>query len=145
MRVDAAATSPFVNQFATSAAKSAVAPEKSEPASPDASSGGAKVDFTGMTRKDMFDWMNSKIQSGEMTLDESSPFLAMTVKIEAGADSGSAVALDDAEQVNFLDMARDGIEFARQRGDDATVARLQYAMDAMQRYQGTATSMDLRV
>lgn len=38
-------------------------------------------DFTSMTRKEMFDWMNEQIRSGKMSLDESSPFLGMTMKV----------------------------------------------------------------
>lgn len=32
-----------------------------------------QADFTRMTRKEVFDWMNDQIRSGKMSLDESSP------------------------------------------------------------------------
>ena len=46
------------------------------------SSGVTTTDFTSMTRQQLFDWMNGQIRSGAMSLDESSSFLGMTVKID---------------------------------------------------------------
>src|SRR3546814_17878281 len=44
----------------------------------------APPDFTSMTRQELFDWMNGKIKRGEMSLDDSSAFLGMTVRYPLG-------------------------------------------------------------
>src|SRR3546814_5146097 len=47
----------------------------------------APPDFTSMTRQELFDWTNGKINRGEMSLDDSSAFLGMTVKIHVDRNS----------------------------------------------------------
>src|SRR3546814_3780942 len=85
-----------------------------------------------MTRQELFDWMNGKIKRGEMSLDDSSAFLGMTVKIPVGTGQGAPIALDDWERVNFVQLARDGIAGAQSRKDAMTLAMLQSAMQTMQ-------------
>ncbi len=64
------------------------------------------LDFTNMTRKELFDWMNNQIRSGEMSLDESSPFLAMSLKVKP---SGEPVDMNtDPTKLDFVDMAKRG-------------------------------------
>lgn len=93
----------------------------------------AQPDFTNMTRKELFGWMNGKIRSGEMSLDDSSALLGMTVKIQPGAAQGAPIALDDRERVNFVQIAQDGIAGARSRNDDMTRKVLETAMQIMRR------------
>lgn len=71
-----------------------------------------KADFTNMTRKEMFDWMNDQIRSGKMSLDESSPFLGMTMKISVATGKPVDMSTDTA-RINFVEKARLGIEGAR--------------------------------
>lgn len=93
-------------------------------------------DFTSMTRKEMFDWMNGKIKSGEMSLDDSSAFLGMTLRIPVdAAERGAAAGPDDREQVNFMQLARDGISGAISRNDTVTRSMLEAAMQTMRQYQ----------
>ena len=94
--------------------------------------GSEQVDFTSMTRQALFDWMNDKIKSGEMSLHESTPFLGMTLKIAVNAKPGDAVPLDDHERVDFLQMAQDGIAGARSRNDARALEMLQSALQIMQ-------------
>lgn len=105
----------------------------------------AATDFSHMTRQGLADWMNGKIKSGEMSLDDSSAFLGMTMKIPVGAGQGTAVALDDQEPVNFLQKAQDGIAWARQTNDTGAVKRLETALNAMRQYQGQVTGVDITV
>ncbi|OPY03605.1 MAG: hypothetical protein A4E61_01090 [Syntrophorhabdus sp. PtaB.Bin184] len=104
-------------------------------------SGVKQSDFTHMTRKELFDWMNSKIGSGEMSFEESSPFLAMTLKIPVRGGQGSSVTLDDRERVNFVQKALDGIKGALSRNDQEGARQLQAALNAMQRFQGRSTEV----
>lgn len=96
---------------------------------------GAKVDFTHMTRQDMFDWMNEQIQSGAMSFDESSTFVSMTV---GGKADGGLPGPDDTQQVDFLQATRAGLDGARQRHDADLYKRLNAALDTMQRSQTPA-------
>ncbi|AMK20536.1 MULTISPECIES: hypothetical protein [Sphingomonadales] len=100
----------------------------------------APPDFTSMTRQELFDWMNGKIKRGEMSLDDSSAFLGMTVKIPVGTGQGAPIALDDWERVNFVQLARDGIAGAQSRNDAMTLAMLQSAMQMMQGDHGANIS-----
>ncbi|WP_158298742.1 hypothetical protein [Sphingomonas psychrotolerans] len=96
----------------------------------------SQPDFTSMTRKEMFDWMNGKIIGGEMSLDDSSAFLGMTVRIPVEAGHDAPLALDDREQVNFVLMTQDGIAGARSRNDDMTRKMLETAMQVMRHDHG---------
>lgn len=106
------------------------------------SSGVTTTDFTGMTRQQLFDWMNGQIKSGAMSFDESSPFLGMTLKIDARTMQPVDMA-SDTTPVNFMDRAKQGIAGALSRGDQDGAVRLQAALETMQRYQGQVTGVDL--
>lgn len=106
------------------------------------SSGIIKTDFTGMTRQQMFDWMNNQIRCGAMSLDDSTSFLGMVLKIDAV--TGQPVDMtSDSTLVNFIDRATQGIAGALSRGDQDGAARLHSALVTMQRYQGQVTGVDI--
>ncbi|WP_289118105.1 hypothetical protein [uncultured Idiomarina sp.] len=102
-----------------------------------------QADFTSMTRKETFDWMNDQIRSGEMSLDESSPFLGMTMKISMA--TGQPVDMvTDTTRINFVEKAHFGIEGARSNNDPDLAKRLQAAIEVMYRQQGQALGVDTR-
>lgn len=107
------------------------------------SSGIIKTDFTGMTRQQLFDWMNNQIRSGAMSLDDSTSFLGMVLKVDAATGQPVDMATDST-LVNFVDRATQGIAGALSRGDQDGAARLQAALATMQRYQGQVTGVDIR-
>ncbi|MFQ6333508.1 hypothetical protein [Methylophilus sp. 3sh_L] len=109
--------------------KSALSAATAEASSPKQS------DFTGMTRKEMFDWMNEQIRSGKMSLDESSPFLGMTMKVSVATGQPVDMATDTT-RINFIEKARLGIEGARSNNDPDLAKRLQVAIDVMLKQQG---------
>lgn len=96
-----------------------------------------QADFTGMTRKEGFDWMNDQIRGGKMSLDESSPFLGMTMKVSVATGQPVDMATDNT-RINFVEKARSGIEGARANNDPELAKRLQAAIDVMLRQQGDA-------
>lgn len=100
------------------------------------------ADFTHMTRKGLADWMNAQIKSGQMSLDDSSGLLGMTMAVPVDAPGGR-LTLDDHERVDFLALAQDGMAWARQHGETAQGRMLQKAMDIMTQHQGEATRVDL--
>lgn len=150
MRIDAGSylyqNGQTVSATAASSTSLAIAPGNTpvEAAATDTpSSGIIKTDFTGMTRQQMFDWMNNQIRSGAMSLDESSPFLGMVLKMDAR--SGTMVDMaTDATPVNFVDRATQGIAGALSRGDQDGAARLQAALATMLRFQGQVAGVDIR-
>ena len=99
------------------------------------------LDFTSMTRKDLMDWVNEKITSGEMTFDESSPFLAMTLKISAVTNEPVDMATD-ISRINFIEKAFAGIERAILDNDLETAESLKYARDLMLMNQGKDLGVD---
>ncbi len=94
---------------------------------------GKQVDFANMTRQDLFDWMNNQIRSGKMSLDESSPFLGMTMKVAVAAGPQSSEMAADTTRINFIEKARLGIEGALSRNDQDLANRLTMAIDLMRR------------
>lgn len=94
-----------------------------------------QADFTSMTRKEMFDWMNEQICNGKLSLDDSSTFLGMTMKISV--ISGHPVDMNtDDTRINFIEKARLGVENALSRNDLNLAARLQVAIEIMNRHKG---------
>jgi hypothetical protein len=91
-----------------------------------------KPDFTGTTRKAVFDWMNDQIQCGKMTFEESGVFLGMTMKISVATGQPVDMATDTT-RINFIEKASLGIEGARSRNDFDLIKRLQSAIDTMNR------------
>ncbi len=101
------------------------------------------VDFKSMTRQKMFDWMNDQVRSGKMSLDESSPFLGMTMKISVA--TGQPIDMEtDTTRINFMEKARLGIEGALSRNDLDLAKGLQAAIDIMNRQQGQTIGVDTR-
>ncbi|MCE4062315.1 hypothetical protein LXM60_19125 [Pandoraea sputorum] len=94
-----------------------------------------QIDFGDMTRQQMRDWVNDQIRSGQMSLDDSSPFMAMTMKVPVDGSAGIPAELDP-ERIDFAQRAREGIAGALALNDPANAKRLQQALDIMSRYQG---------
>lgn len=105
--------------------------------------GAKQVDFSNMTRQEMRDWVNGQIRSGEMSLDDSRPFMAMTMKIPiAGGTNIELPTDDDSESIDFTQRINDGIEGALSRNDQTTLKMLESAMQIMKRNQGQTIGID---
>lgn len=96
-----------------------------------------------MTRQEMRDWMNQQVRSGKMSLDESFPLVAMTMKIPVGG-SKEIPAAGDYERIDFMQRARQGIEGALSRGDAQAAKSLEIVLNVMLKNQGQAIGVDLR-
>lgn len=104
-----------------------------------------QADFTNMTRQDMREWVNTQILSGEMSLDDSGPFMAMTMKIPVGGGIGGELpAESDGTRYDFTQKVRDGIQGALSRNDETSVKILESAMKIIQRYKGQTIGIDVR-
>ena len=95
-----------------------------------------QADFTSMTRQEMIDWMNGQIRSGKMSLDESSPFMLMTMKMPVEAGQASVDMATDTTRINFIKKARLGIEGALSRNNQDLADRLKRALELMHKGQG---------
>jgi hypothetical protein len=131
--------------FASAAANRSAAQKSVEPASTDSSTTGSpSVDFTSMTRQELFDWMNGEIRSGRISLDESTPFLGMTVKLSAATGQSVDMATD-TERHNFVDRMQQGIAGAHWRHDSREAERLEGALAWMLGSAGAPEPLDVVV
>lgn len=85
-------------------------------------------DFARMTRQEMRDWVNEQIHTGQMSLDDSTPFVSMTFSL--GADGAEA---DLDTPVDFLSATQGGIAGAYARGDRSAASYLEAALAIMRR------------
>lgn len=113
--------------------------ENSAKASTGGEAAAKTVDFTHMTRKDLLEWVNGKITSGQMSLDDSTAFVAMTAKFRV---DGTGPAVDATEQVDFTSMAQGVMEWSRQNGEASNIKAFELALSFMNRYQGEAKGVD---
>ncbi|VVE27489.1 hypothetical protein [Pandoraea anhela] len=115
----------------------AVLAQKTQPAGDASSTQPAtrQIDFHSMTRQQMRDWVNGQIRSAQMSLDDSSPFMAMTMKVPVDG-SPEIAAENDPERIDFAERARQGIAGALALHDPENAKRLQHALDIMTRLQG---------
>ncbi len=153
MKIDTSTSRLYASQSAqlstasddTSASFSAALSTATAGASTSDAEDAEQTDFTSMTRQEMQDWCNDQIHSGNMSLDEGLPFMAMTMKIPVdGSTAGELQASDDGERVDFTEKVRAGIEGAMSRHDEVTRGMLEKAMETMQQYQDENSSDDAR-
>ncbi|MBC8792461.1 MAG: hypothetical protein C6Y20_12750 [Tagaea sp. CACIAM 22H2] len=138
MQINTSFATAAFSGFATRS-KSAVA--GTDPATMETSPG-RKLDFTSMTRKELLDWVNGEIKGGRMTLDESTPFVGMTIKISAYTKQ--PVDIDtDATRYDFTDIAAKGVDGARSFGNEKLAQALEWSIEAMRRAQGGKAGFDL--
>ena len=128
-------------QRSASSSSATTAGASNEQQTPSGGAGVQTTDFTSMTRKELFDWMNSKIKSGEMSFDQSTTFVSMTLSFPV---DGAYTGLDDTEHVNFMKAVEKGMLGAQQRNDTEMFERLQNTLRIMDRYQGEISGVDIR-
>jgi len=98
-----------------------------------ASDSPTRVDFTHMTSRQLLDWINTQIASGEMTLDESSSYLGLTL---------NGMPLDPSTDDSWRDVPRNyladldaGLDGAKYRGDDKEAAQIIRMMKYLRQVQ----------
>jgi hypothetical protein len=141
MQISARSPIPYLqpNGLPRSSTDGATKPQHENPKD---AGGVSEVDFGKMTRKELADWINDRLRAGDMTLDESSSFVGMTMSIPV--DGSRPAGLNDTDKIDFFKNATEGLQAARQRGDTAGVARLDGALRMMERFQGQVSKVDLR-
>jgi hypothetical protein len=81
-----------------------------------------KVDFSNMTRKELFDWMHGQLRSGKMTFDESHAFLFLS----------SGNGFDDIQH-DFIQKARGVIQFELEHNNQSMLKKYEAALQMMQK------------
>lgn len=104
-----------------------------------------KVDFTDMTRQEMWDWMNDRIASGEMSLDGTENLASMYVLTNIGEDQLGLNSRVQTERINFFDAIQNSIDFYSARGHQEGVQSWQHTLNILQQAQGQVTRVDARV
>ena len=151
MKIDTSTSRLYASQSAqlstasddTSASFSAALSTATAGASSSDEQDAEQTDFTSMTRQEMQEWSNEQIRSGNMSLDDGLPFMAMTMKIPVGGGTaGELQASDDGERVDFTEKVRAGIEGAMSRNDEDTRTMLEKAMETMQQYRAETSGAE---
>lgn len=89
------------------------------------------IDFRNMSRDDLKTWINEELKAGNMTLEESTPFMLMTLNLNAE----TLEPVGGAEPVNFMEMANRVAEFHRSIGNNESADGLERALEIMQKNQ----------
>lgn len=89
------------------------------------------VDFRNMSRDDLKEWINEQIRAGNMTLEESTPFMLMTLNLNAQ----TLEPTNSSEPVNFMEMAKNVAEFHRSIGNNDSADALDRALEIMRKEQ----------
>lgn len=152
MRIDAASSHLYANQRAQSSVANRNAAEAFSATPITATTSETKTDtadikqtnFTSMTRQEMLDWVNDKIRSGKMSLNDSQPFMAMTMKIPVNGVSNELLTTNDGERIDFTRKVQAGIEGALLRNDEVTLKMLESTMAIMRQYQDYTIGVDIR-
>ena len=88
-----------------------------------------------MTRGDLFAWMNDRIKSGDLSLDDSSGLLGLSGGGATGSLSSGAMPPEDHERVNFFQLAQDRVAAARHRHENDVESAYIVALGVMRRFQ----------
>ena len=94
----------------------------------------ATVNFTNMTRQEMVDWTQAQIGQGRMTLDESSPLLAINA-VGSTSDGQAAGQGTETSSINYVERVQEEIENARQANNQTKLNLLLTAASVMRLYQ----------
>ncbi|MDP4535738.1 hypothetical protein Q3O60_06030 [Alkalimonas collagenimarina] len=98
---------------------------------PQSSNEESNVDFRNMSRDDLKEWINDQLQAGNMTLEESVPFMLMTLNL----DAQTLEPTKGSEPVNFMEMAKNVAEFHRSIGNNDSADALDRALEIMRKEQ----------
>lgn len=91
------------------------------------------IDFSRISGNDIRDWVNNQIKSGNMSLDDSTPFMAMTM---AAPTQGNELQSDILNlKTDFVGKTITGIQGALSRNDQKLAQQLQSALDIMRKNQ----------
>lgn len=87
-----------------------------------------EVNFASMSRNDLRSWINEQLKAGRISHDDAWSLAFMTMNIPV---DGSSMGDNMDKPVNFLEMARGGLQGAHQRSDKTTEEMLDSVLKVM--------------
>lgn len=96
----------------------------------------SNIDFSSMTNSELYDWMQSKHFEGELSSKDAWTIAYMMLDIPVGGlKEGQSMPIDDKNPVDFFEKINNGIAWAKNEQDYATVERLESLFDLMRGHQ----------
>jgi len=97
-----------------------------------------------MTNHNLREWVNLKLKSGEITLEESRPFMLMSLDIKEMNQERHGISKREENelQFNFVKKIKDGITFATANQEKEVVDLLKTALLIINNNQGKYITID---
>lgn len=93
----------------------------------------ARADFTSMTGRQLFDWVSSKVKSGDLSQDDGFGLQSLAVVVQPG----QGIYIDDKTKVDFTQQAQAGMEWAKSNGEKDLASMMEANLAVMRKYQGS--------
>lgn len=92
------------------------------------------LDFTGMTRSQLNDWLSKAKAAGKVSSEQEAAFKVLTYSSKTGSSDSSET--QDNEQLNFTEKAKQGLESAVKRRDRSAITFWANNLAVMKNFQG---------
>ena len=92
------------------------------------------LDFTGMSRSQLNDWLSKAKAAGNISSEQESAFKVLTYSAKTG--SSASTDTKDDEQLNFTEKAKEGLQSAIKRRDRSAITFWANNLAVMKDFQG---------
>ena len=92
------------------------------------------LDFTGMSRSQLNDWLSKAKAAGKISSEQENAFKVLTYSSKTG--SSASTGTQDNEQVNFTEKAKEGLQSAVKRRDRSAITFWANTLTVMKNFQG---------
>lgn len=92
------------------------------------------LDFTGMSRTQLNDWVSKAKAAGKLTSEQETAFKVLTYSSKTS--SSSSTETQDNEQLNFTEKAKQGLQSAVKRRDRSAITFWANTLTVMKNFQG---------
>lgn len=92
------------------------------------------LDFTGMSRSQLNDWLSKAKAAGKISSEQESAFKVLTYSAKTG--SSASTGTQDNEQLNFTEKAKEGLQSAVKRRDRSAITFWANTLTVMKNFQG---------
>ncbi|RVU34390.1 hypothetical protein EOE67_15175 [Rheinheimera riviphila] len=92
------------------------------------------LDFTGMSRTQLNDWVSKAKAAGKLTSEQETAFKVLTYSSKTSSSSSSET--QDNEQLNFTEKAKQGLQSAVKRRDRSAIMFWANTLSVMKNFQG---------
>lgn len=92
------------------------------------------LDFTGMSRSQLNDWLSKAKAAGKISSEQETAFKVLTYSSKTG--SSSSTETQDNEQLNFTEKAKQGLQSAVKRRDRSAITFWANTLAVIKNFQG---------